>query len=941
MDDKFQAALKYLSTPAGSFWKWVDDGKVVAWSHGATVSFREELGGVLRRLSPRGLPPLDSVLLLIAATRAYWMEDSNNLRKKLSVPELFTQLDYVQHLPRDLTQSVEAKGDLAEIVFESVPPVLTGDAARMVCEILEQGLVRDHNIIPNLPRLRGGRVQSSKSLLGDVRWMERGLSGISEQSLRLRLKTGLDEPVLPAEIIIPAEPAAVRALLQVLALDDELSGLSRIARNLSAVLQLPRAISDSDELPLGGVSDISNRGTLDRLLLSELAHDDLMLATRVALNEALYLRRETPPSPPPQRHHVLLDSGLRMWGVPRIYATACLLSLAARGAEGTTLLAFRAAGSEIVPFDPSTQSGIVGHLEVLEPEVHPGRALNEFFQACTDDNQPGDAIVITSDEALSDPDFQRNLADANPSQCYLIGVNRDGGFQLWSRGRRGTRLLTSLTLDLEELLAPPVGPRRQLIEPNIDPDLPAIFHASPFPLRLPHHQLRNANKEVVWSVRLPADRQRLLAVSANPREPALIASDSIPSAPEYGVMILTRDRVLSFFDQPQRGGLQIATDVPFGSVLWTGSSPDDHLCYALICRTADPALYLLVINVIRNKLVTTVRMASEHLAPKSEVLGATSHLGMLLVIYRTRVEVFRMEDGSLLDQSDIDPRFRWTGSRFFFVDKAPEYQEWFAASFDASKLFMEPIRLRGPELTGRLLRLFDRSGVDGPFGVHLRGSIANLSDHTEWPWTSVPRPNPRIVDIDHSGHRILIEHDGDRFKRQVLDLNLQSVKEVSGQFASLAHWDLSRMNVGGSLMHRFTRAYVSTDRKLVLTSKSQTNWQLEIQRNHLVMSKVPTGQSRSAMASFEQTRHPHRGCSMLVATWQDGSRAFVDSRGLLHLQSADKSIPEATLVLNEFDMAAWTSHGHTAGAAYFIGIATQTPEAFVADVLNPFVDRLR
>jgi hypothetical protein len=27
MDDDVRAAMKYLSTPAGSFWKWVDEGR--------------------------------------------------------------------------------------------------------------------------------------------------------------------------------------------------------------------------------------------------------------------------------------------------------------------------------------------------------------------------------------------------------------------------------------------------------------------------------------------------------------------------------------------------------------------------------------------------------------------------------------------------------------------------------------------------------------------------------------------------------------------------------------------------------------------------------------------------------------------------------------------------------------------------------------------------
>ena len=53
-----------------------------------------------------------------------------------------------------------------------------------------------------------------------------------------------------------------------------------------AVTQLPRAVIDPDELPLGGVSDITNRGDWDKLLLSELAHDDLTLTARLANNVA-------------------------------------------------------------------------------------------------------------------------------------------------------------------------------------------------------------------------------------------------------------------------------------------------------------------------------------------------------------------------------------------------------------------------------------------------------------------------------------------------------------------------------------------------------------------------------------------------------------------------------------------------------------------------------
>ena len=77
--------------------------------------------------------------------------------------------------------------------------------------------------------------------------------------------------------------------------DQELGGMS-IARQLLAAIHLPRSLSDRDDLPVGGISDISNRGPLDRLLLSELAHDDLTLAVRIATNEALYLAARRRPA---------------------------------------------------------------------------------------------------------------------------------------------------------------------------------------------------------------------------------------------------------------------------------------------------------------------------------------------------------------------------------------------------------------------------------------------------------------------------------------------------------------------------------------------------------------------------------------------------------------------------------------------------------------------
>ncbi|MEI8020117.1 MAG: hypothetical protein WCH39_18075, partial [Schlesneria sp.] len=352
MDKNFDAALQYLMPPKGSFWRWDDQGAVIVWSNGSTIAFREELATVLKRLAPKGLPALDAVLLLIASTRAYWQADSTKLRQYLCVSHstslpgfsgttLFQSLDEVHRLPDRLTRPLDAKGDIAAIVFEAAPRCVSVEVSTAVCNILDQKL---NYAISKIMRFGHARDQTTNSLLRDCEPLKRALEGLNAESIDLWRRTGLWAVPKPAPIDVPVEHLSPRSFLLQLADDDEFAGLSRLARNLAAVIQLPRAMTDTDELPIGGVSDITNRGSLDSLLLSELAHDDLMLATRLALNEALFLRRESPPAAPPKQRHLLIDCGLRMWGVARVFSTAFGLSLAATTEKGASLIAYRASG---------------------------------------------------------------------------------------------------------------------------------------------------------------------------------------------------------------------------------------------------------------------------------------------------------------------------------------------------------------------------------------------------------------------------------------------------------------------------------------------------------------------------------------------------------------------------------------------------------------------
>jgi hypothetical protein len=84
------------------------------------------------------------------------------------------------------------------------------------------------------------------------------------------------------------------------------------------------------------------------------------------------------------------------------------------------------------------------------------------------------------------------------------------------------------------------------------------------------------------------------------------------------------------------------------------------------------------------------------------------------------------------------------------------------------------------------------------------------------------------------------------------------------------------------------------------------------------------------------------GFQLRTAQWSDGSRAWLDSRGLLHLRSSDAGIPEITFVLNVSHVAGWCSDGRFFGETYYIGDHPRASAARVyREVLEPFLARLR
>ena len=201
---------------------------------------------MLKPFADRPLPPLELVLLVLAACRDSWPEERKSLESqhspltKSARPILkqwwntvFQSLERVQGLPQQIRSNPAAIATIIEIAFERYRfPAIPSET---VFQILSQPHWLRTWVLPEpLITPFGERTARYSALSQD-------LLKLTVDEVLTRTKTGLNQlPKPPDELdeILP-EPAheirTVRQLLDELRDDDEFRGLIRVVRMLSAV----------------------------------------------------------------------------------------------------------------------------------------------------------------------------------------------------------------------------------------------------------------------------------------------------------------------------------------------------------------------------------------------------------------------------------------------------------------------------------------------------------------------------------------------------------------------------------------------------------------------------------------------------------------------------------------------------------------------------------
>jgi hypothetical protein len=244
---------------------------------------------------------------------------------------------------------------------------------------------------------------------------------------------------------------------------------------------------------------------------------------------------------------------------------------------------------------------------------------------------------------------------------------------------------------------------------------------------------------------------------------------------------------------------------------------------------------------------------------------------------------------------------------------------WFP-TWDGQQIKFEPA-LQGVVDGQPVLVVFDREG-EGPWFVTGTGAIMSAlsGQNVRLPLPPASRHGPDTVRVSLDGNRVFAATLVPKWAC-VLDLQTGQVQDrpVRQQHwvpdmldppPTLPNWNLYRVI---DLLGRCGESLAFCGRKGRWRRITFETWRIMIRDADTPGVDV----TWPGLPFSSQPTPPGLGCTLQVAEWPNGSKAFLDSRGLLHLKSHDPSLAEVSLVLSDGEVAGWTSDGLVCGPSFF------------------------
>ncbi|MGY6648577.1 hypothetical protein [Wenyingzhuangia sp. IMCC45574] len=449
-------AVDYFTSHVKYFWQWEDQGEIITSSFSKkTITYRKDLLLLLKDISPTISPRLAQVLLILLACNDDYetkeisydnttrlisnAQDDETVTKEIleyHIFKAFKLLKRIHRLPKEfrtgqkrvlLLTTILEKNDISipnfsEILndFESGnfdDTIFSNSEANTYAQVLADFHVisKAENLYPNV------------------------------EILQEKLETSivdLKEVALPLE-----EKDVLKELLQ----HRDTAPLSELATHLMAGLKIPVSNDEQGEFSLGGMSDVTNKGDFDKLLLSELAYSDDVFLSRLINNEALYINKEIVAENVVKNRILLMDATIKTWGTPRILSLASALAFRfhPKSKKKTKLMLLD--GQSYSEQNVDEENQIKEALKFLSPYLDCAESL---FAICgSNEIDKKDEVILLIEESNFNNEKVQNIFNAHRQQFnFLVTVNRNGEINYFSSVKGVIKNLGHTIVDLEKVV---------------------------------------------------------------------------------------------------------------------------------------------------------------------------------------------------------------------------------------------------------------------------------------------------------------------------------------------------------------------------------------------------------------------------------------------------------------------------------------------------------
>ncbi|WP_288460079.1 hypothetical protein [uncultured Chryseobacterium sp.] len=462
--------IAYFKSHDDYFWEWTTDedipddtgyneNNLIVLRDLSAIAYRPYVIEILKELQAQGFPPFGALLLVLYVTNDSYI-NIDRLRGIIYHPLVREKVDAVLQFLTNINNlnSIYKKGQNKIILFQTI----FNDAHNLISAASSQHILKEYYRQPNkiadcisndnvyVPRLikelqtlelLNNKFPTTESIIEAMK----GFTDIPE----------LEDEVVEEETTVETDKDFIQELIE----EPKTFQVGSLIKRIWSGLKIPMRHLSPGEQPIGGISDMTNKGELHRMLLSEFANEDDIFMNRVANNEALFIQREIPPEENIFERIILIDTSLKNWGTPKVLAFASAIAVIKHPKAHSECKVF-ALGQNIIPISLDKVDEVVENLNHVSPVLEVSGALEKFFN---EEHKEKDLEVffITNQENLSHQNLQKIIHENRDRLKFLVTTSANGELNFYKHHKGTRKHIQKIMLPLQELWANPPERRQR------------------------------------------------------------------------------------------------------------------------------------------------------------------------------------------------------------------------------------------------------------------------------------------------------------------------------------------------------------------------------------------------------------------------------------------------------------------------------------------------